>query len=81
LADAACEGILDDNSKKHVNDMMLEIKNMKIHHYEIDVEDVLKEILIVNDYVWTKNGIPLINNLQSLREVVRRDEYLRRRDM
>ena len=61
--------------------MMKEIKNMKIHHYEIDVEDILKEILVVNDYVWSKNGIPLINNIQSIREVVRRDEYLMRRDM
>ena len=37
LADAACEGILDGNGKKHVNDMMQEIKNMKIHHYERNV--------------------------------------------
>jgi hypothetical protein len=60
---------------------MQELKHMKIHHYDMDVEDVLKEMLKVNDFLWTRNGIPLINNIQSMIEEARSHEYLRKRDM
>jgi len=81
LADAACESVLEHNSDKHVKEMLQELKHMKIHHYEMDVEDVLKEMLKVNNFLWTRNGIPIINTIQSMRDVARRDEYLRKRDM
>jgi len=81
MADAACESTLENNSDKRVKELLQELKHMKIHHYEMDVEDVLKEMLKVNDFLWTRNGIPIINTIQSMREVARRDEYLQKRDM
>ena len=81
MADAAYESTLENSSDKHVKEMLQELKHMKIHHYEMDVEDVLKEMLKANDYLWTRNGIPLINSIQSMRDEARRDEYLRKRDM
>ena len=36
--------------------MLQELKHMKIHDYEMDVEDVLKEMLKVNDFLWTSSN-------------------------
>jgi hypothetical protein len=61
-------------------EVIRELKSLKIYHYEIKLEEVLREILKVLPYAWTKEKIPLLVTLQSLRENARREEYTGKRD-
>ena len=82
MADAICEDrIRDINNQKHVEEMMTELKNIKIYHYEVQIEDVLKEILKVADYAWTRENVPLVISIQSIRDNNRKGKYLEERDM
>jgi hypothetical protein len=49
---------------------------MKIYHYEVQIEDVLKEILKVADYAWTRENVPLVMSIQSIRDHARKEIYL-----
>ena len=80
MADAVCEGELQSNNNKHVADMMYELRNMKAYHYEIKIEDVLKEILKVAEYAWTRDKIPIVTSIQLIRDNARKEKYLTERD-
>ena len=81
MADAACEGELRSSTRtQHVKTMMEEIKYLKIYHYEVTMEDVLKEMLSCLPYAWTKEKIPIIVPIQSFRDNNRKEEYLEMRD-
>jgi hypothetical protein len=54
---------------------------MKIYYYEVQIEDVLKEILKVADYAWTRENVPLVMSIQSIRDHARKEIYLEERDM
>ena len=81
MADALCEGELRSSTRtQHVKTMMEEIKYLKIYYYEITMEDVLKEMLSCLPFAWTKEKIPIIVQLQSLRDISRKEKYLEKRD-
>ena len=61
-------------------DMMYELRNMKAYHYEVKVEDVLKEILKVAEYALTRDKIPIVTSIQSIRDNARKEKYLTERD-
>ena len=82
MADAVCEQDLrNEDGRNEVKEMMGEIKFLNIHHYEISLEDVLKEILKASDYAWTRENVPIVTTLQSMRESDRKREYLMKRDL
>ena len=52
---------------KHINGIIREIKG-EIYHYEVEMEEVLKEILYINDFAWTRERIPIIDTMQNMRD-------------
>ena len=80
MADSVCNGDLLDDDSPHNKKIIRDLTSLKIYHYEIKLEEVLREILKVLPYAWTKEKIPLIVTLQSLKETSRRTEYTEIRD-
>jgi hypothetical protein len=80
LADASCSGDLrNEGMDKQITSIIREIRG-EIYHYEVDMEEVLKEILYINDFAWTREEIPIIDTLQSMRDEKRKKEYTASRD-
>jgi ribonuclease HI len=81
MADSVCNGdLLADTSNMHTKEIVKELNSRNIHHYDIKLEEVLKEILKILPYAWTKEKIPLIVTLQSIKDNERRKEYIEKRD-
>jgi ribonuclease HI len=81
MADSVCNGdLLADTSNKHTKEIVRELNPQNIFHYDIKLEEVLREILKILPYAWTKEKIPLIVTLQSIKDNERRKEYREKRD-
>ena len=61
MADSVCNGdLLANSSDIHTKEMVKELNSQNIFHYDINLEEVLREIIKILPYAWTKENIPLI---------------------
>ena len=74
MADSVCNGDLLDDNSPHTKKIIRDLNSLKIYHYDIKLEEDLREILKILPYAWTKDKIPLLVTLQSLKEIARRKE-------
>ena len=81
MADSVCNGnLVAETNDIHSKELVKELNSQNIYHYDIKLEEVLREILKILPYAWTRENIPLIVTLQSIKDSERRKEYTEKRD-